>query len=140
MSSYGPFSRSTPSTVALRIVTIANHVGHSRCRFGIDTMLLVTGCLRARIDGPKSTQFMQEVTRLCAEHGWILVRCPSPSKGWALQKCDELNKFSPVAWKPEFLDLIRSLTPQVPHDPVPVPVPTQHQESIEYDKLREMDR
>ena len=103
-------------------------------------MLLVTGCLRARIDGPKSTQFMQDVTRFCAEHGWILVRCPSPSKGWALQKCDELNKFSPVAWKPEFLDLIRSLTPQVPHDPVPVPVPTQHQESIEYDKLREMDR
>ena len=134
MSSYGPFSRSTPSTVALRIVTIANHVGHSRCRFGIDTMLLVTGCLRARIDGPKSTQFMQEVTRLCAEHGWILVRCPSPSKGWALQKCDELNKFSPVAWKPEFLDLIRSLS-----STVPVPVPVQPQESREDDKLREMD-
>ncbi len=143
MSSYGPFSRSTSSTVALRIITVADHVGRPRFRFGIDAMLMVTGCLRNRIDGPRSIQFMQEVSRHCLEHGWVLIRCPDPDKGWSLQKREALNTFAPVIWRPEFLNLIRSLTPKVPHDPVPVPVlvpvPVPHQGSIEHDKLREVD-
>ena len=90
--------------VALRIVSVAEHTGRSRLRFGPDTMLMVTSCLQGRL---RSSKFVDALKVHCLERGWILNKCPDPSKGWSLQKTEELNTFMPVAWKPEFQDLVR---------------------------------